>query len=169
MNIDPNNNLGYWLFYAQRCVAYAFADVLQAACVEHGKLYVVTPPQWGVLALLCGSDTMTVGTISQRRGVDAPTITGIIKRLEQNGLVERHNDREDRRVVKVYITSEGKDIIRILNPVVQQFNNVFLRGLSEAERQIFLENLQRIIANITDVFEGAGDRFRLLPGNLDFE
>ena len=169
MNINPDDNLGYWLFYAQRCVAYAFADVLRTVCIEQGKSYAVTPPQWGVMALLHGSDGMTVGTISQRRGVDAPTITGIIKRLEQNELVERHNDREDRRVVKVYLTFEGENILRMLNPAVEAFNLHMLQGLSEIERKIFLENLQRIIVNLTDVAEGTGDRFRLLPGNLNFD
>ncbi len=169
MNINPDDNLGYWLFYAQRCVAYAFADVLRAMCVEQGKAYVVTPPQWGVIALLHGSDGMTVGSISQRRGVDAPTITGIVKRLEQNGLVERRNDREDRRVVKVYLISEGENILRVLNPAVEAFNLHMLQGLSETERKTFLENLQRIITNLNDVAEGTGDRFRLLPVNLNFD
>ena len=169
MHFDPNNNFGYWLFYAQRCVAYAFADMLRAVCDEQGKAYAVTPPQWGVMALLHGSDGMTVGTISQLRGVDAPTITGILKRLEQNELVERHNDREDRRVVKVYLTSEGESILHVLNPAVEAFNASMLQGLSDAERKTFLENLQRIIANLTDAAEGTGDRFRLLPGNLHFD
>ncbi len=169
MNINPDDNLGYWLFYAQRCVAYAFADILRAACIEQGKSYVVTPPQWGVMAVLHESDGMTVGTISQRRAVDAPTITGIIKRLEQNGLIERLNDREDRRVVKVYLTTEGENILRVLNPAVEAFNHSMLQGLSEAERKTFLENLQRIIVNLTDVAEGTGDRFRLLAGNLNFD
>jgi DNA-binding MarR family transcriptional regulator len=169
MSINPENNLGYWLFYAQRCVAYAFADVLRKACVEQGKAYIVTPPQWGAMDLLHESDGMTIGTISQRRGVDAPTVTGIITRLEQNGLVERHNDRKDRRVVTVCLTAEGESILRALTPTVEQFNRDILRGLSEEERQLFLGNLQRIIANITDTFEGAGDRFGLLPGRLDFE
>ena len=169
MNIDTNDNLGYWLFYAQRCVAYAFAEVLRATCVEQGKSYVVTPPQWGVMALLSGSASMTVGTISQMRGIDAPTVTGIIKRLEQNGLVERHNDREDRRVVKVYLTIEGENILRVLTPAVEAFNHSMLQGLSEGERKTFLENLQRIIVNLNDVAEGTGDRFRLLPGHLNFD
>ncbi len=169
MNFESDNNLGYWLFYAQRCVAYAFADILRTTCIEQEKPYVVTPPQWGVLAVLHGSDGMTVGTISQRRGLDAPTITGIIKRLEQNGLVERQHDREDRRVVKVYLTSEGEHIVDVLTSNAEEFNRRMLQGLSEAEQKTFLETLQRIIVNLTDVAEGTGDRFRLLPGNLNFD
>jgi len=100
--LDENQGrLSYWLFYAQRCVAYAYAEVLRAHCEERGKPYVITPPQWGALSLLLVQDGMTIGTMSQKRGVDAPTATGIITRLEQNGLVERRHNREDRRVVKI--------------------------------------------------------------------
>jgi DNA-binding MarR family transcriptional regulator len=71
-----------------------------------------TSPQWGVLSLLYEHDGQTIGTLSQQRAIDAPTMTGIVKRLEQNGVVERKHDREDRRVVKVYLTDEGRDIMR---------------------------------------------------------
>ncbi len=169
MNIDLNNNLGYWLFYTQRCVAYAFADILQKACVEQEKLYVVTPSQWGVLALLPNGDGMTIGTISQQRGIDAPTVTGIIKRLEQSGLVERRHDREDRRVVKVYLTPEGASITEILNPRVATFNDEMLRGFAGEERAILLKNLQRIIVNLTDAAGETGDRFRRISRSLNFE
>lgn len=169
MNFEPNNTLGYWLFYAQRCVAYALADTLRATCVDQGKAYVVTPPQWGVMALLQGGGAMTVGTISLMRGIDAPTVTGIVKRLEQSGLIERLHDREDRRVVKAYLTPEGENILGVLNPVVEAFNHHMLEDLSEAEQKTLLGNLQRIVMNLTDVAEGTGDRFRLLPGNLNFD
>lgn len=166
MHIDPNDNPGYWLFYTQRCVAYAFSNMLQKVCVEHGKLYVVTPSQWGILALL--PDGMTIGTISQQRGIDAPTVTGIIKRLEQSGLIERRHDREDRRVVKVYLTPEGASILAILNPRVAAFNDEMMHGFAEEERETLLKNLQRIIINLTDDAGETGDRFKLIPAQLDF-
>ncbi|GAC1635826.1 MAG: hypothetical protein NVS4B11_38180 [Ktedonobacteraceae bacterium] len=166
MNIDPNNNLGYWLFYAQRCVAYAFSEVMHVYCVEHGKPYIVTPPQWGVLALLYQKDNLTIGTISQKRGVDAPTITGIIKRLEQSGLVERRHDCEDRRVVKVYLTDEGRSITQSLKSAVKEFNDEMLRNFSQDEQDEFLTKLQQIIANVSSVAMGTGDRFGLLPERI---
>ena len=120
--------LGYWLFYAQRCVAHAFSEVLQAYCVEREKPYVVTPSQWGVMSLLNESDGLAVGTISQRRGLDAPTVTGILRRLEQSGLVERRHSCEDRRVVEVYLTAEERDIVSSLVNVVRDFHEVMTRG-----------------------------------------
>lgn len=162
-HIDPNNYIGYWLFYTQRCVAYAFSEIMRAYCVEQDKPYVVTPPQWGVLALLLLEGEQTVGAISQKRGIDPPTVTGIVKRLEQSGLVERRHSREDRRVVKVHMTDEGRATTQALSPRILAFNDEMLRDFSENERQHLLQMLQRIIANLSNSELGIGDRFNLLP------
>jgi DNA-binding MarR family transcriptional regulator len=162
--MDENRGrLSYWLFYTQRCVAYAYAEVLRAHCEERGKPYVITPPQWGALALLLAQDGQTIGTMSQISGVDAPTGTGIITRLEQNGLVERRHDREDRRVVKVYLTDEGRDIINTMASPVKQFDQSMTRGFDEGEKAHFVAQLQQIIANVSEIGPGLGDRFGLLP------
>jgi DNA-binding MarR family transcriptional regulator len=162
---DNHGRLSYWLFYAQRCVAYAYAEVLRAHCQERGKSYVITPPQWGALSLLLVHDGMTIGTMSQKRGVDAPAATGIITRLEQNGLVERRHDREDRRVVKVYLTDEGRDISNTLVSSVEQFDQSIKRGFSEGELDRLLAQLQQIITNVSAIGPGLGDRFGLLPND----
>jgi DNA-binding MarR family transcriptional regulator len=160
---DNRGRLSYWLFYAQRCVAYAYADVLQAHCQARAKLYVITPPQWGALALLLVQDGMTIGVMSQKRGVDAPAVTGIITRMEQLGLVERCHDREDRRVVKVYLTDEGRDISHTLVSVVEHFEQTMKQGFSESEMERFLRQLQQLIVNASEIGPGLGDRFGLLP------
>ena len=164
--LDENRGrLSYWLFYTQRCVAYAYAEMLRAHCQERGKPYVVTPPQWGALSLLLVEDGMTIGAMSQKRGVDAPAATGIITRLEQIGLVERRHDREDRRVVKVYLTEEGTDISRTLVSAVEHFEQSLKRSFSESELDRFLLQLQQLIRNAVEIGGGAGDRFRLLSND----
>lgn len=164
---DNQGRLSYWLFYAQRCVAYAYAEVMRAHCEERGKPYIVTPPQWGALSLLLVQDGLTIGSMSQKRGVDAPTATGIIKRLEQHGLVERRHDREDRRVVKVYLTAEGREILQTLAAPVAQFERSMTRGFAAGELDHFLAQLQQIIGNVSEIGPGLGDRFGLLPKEPD--
>src|SRR5207245_4659873 len=156
---ENRGRLSYWLFYAQRCVAYAYAEVLRAHCEERAKPYVITPPQWGALELLLAQDGMTIGAMSQKRGVDAPAATGIITRLEQMGLVERRHDREDRRVVKVYLTAEGRDISHTLVSVVEDFEQSMKHGMAAGELDRFLGQLQQLIANASEIEGGAGDRF----------
>src|SRR5436305_2287183 len=163
---ENRGRLSYWLFYAQRCVAYAYAEVLRAHCEERAKPYVITPPQWGALSLLLVQDGITIGAMSQMRGVDAPAATGIISRLEQYGLVERRHNREDRRVVKVYLTDEGRDISNTLVPSVEHFEQSMKRGFTESEMDRFLRQLQQLIANASEIGPGLGDRFGLLPKDV---
>ena len=163
MEIRPNNFLGYWLFYAERSVAYAFYEALKECCREHNKPYILTPPQWGMLYQLSLDDGLTIGMLSQRGGIDPPTVTGIVKRLEHSGLVERVHDREDRRVVKVFLTDEGRDIMRYLPDAVRVFHDVMMKGFSQTERQDLIMQLQKIVANLSAVGPGMGDRFGLLP------
>src|SRR6266487_101898 len=77
-----------------------FFEVLQAHCLQRGKPYVITPPQWGVLALLSHHERQTIGMLAQQLKVDGPAVTNIVKRLEQSGLLERARDRQDERVVE---------------------------------------------------------------------
>ena len=163
MEIHSEDYLGYWLFYAQRSVAYAFYEALKTCCVEHDKKYIVTPPQFGVILLLIEQDGQTIGTLSQKRAIDAATMTGIVRRLEQSCLVERRHDREDRRVVKVYLTDEGRDIMRFLPDAAIEFNQIMSQGFSENEKYDMQIKLQRIIANLSTVGPETGDRFGLLP------
>ena len=163
MEIHTEDYLGYWLFYAQRSVAYAFYEALKACCLKHEKPYIVTPPQWGVLSLLSNRDGQTIGALSQQRAIDPATVTGIVKRLEQSGLVERRHDYEDRRLVKVYLTGEGQDIMRFLPGAIIEFSQIMSQGFTEEEKQDMQVKLQRIIANLAAVGPDTGDRFGLLP------
>ncbi|HLJ36210.1 MAG TPA: MarR family transcriptional regulator [Ktedonobacteraceae bacterium] len=158
-----DDNLGYWLFYSQRIVAHAFSEALRMCCEEQSKPYVVTPPQWGLLALLNEGDGLTIGIISLKRGLDAPTVTGIVNRLEHNKLVERRHDKEDRRMVKVYLTDEGRDIIRYLYETANVFHGILTSTFSEDEWKRLRTQLQQIIVNVSAVGPGTGDRFGLLP------
>ena len=163
MAFQTEDFLGYWLFYAQRRMFYAFNEALKSCCQEHGKPYAVTPPQWGVLVLLLEQEGMTIGAISQRRAIDMATVTGIIKRLEQSSLVERRHDLQDRRQVKVYLTDEGRDIMRYLPGATRAFNEIMMRGFSEDQQRDLIAKLQQIVVNLGEVGPDTGDRFGLLP------
>ncbi|GAC1390171.1 MAG: hypothetical protein NVSMB38_06930 [Ktedonobacteraceae bacterium] len=153
------DTIGYWLSYAQRCFASAFFEVLHRHCTERGKPYVVTPPQWGVIALLSHKNAQTISTLAQRLGVDGPAVTNIVKRLEHNDLVKRIRDHTDERVVKVWLTAEGQDIFHSLEPVVVQFHEQIL---PDDQRQLLLDHLQQLIAQVSKVAPNAGDRFNFL-------
>jgi DNA-binding MarR family transcriptional regulator len=143
----PDDTLGYWLMQTMRSVANAFSDVLQTSCATLGKPYVITPPQWFALGSLVSEQDLPIGTLAQRLALDASVVTGIVKRLEQHGLVERVHDRTDYRLVRLHLTVEGQEIAHALADVTTTFNQRLLQGFSQEEREMLLQQFARIRAN----------------------
>src|SRR5207247_2752673 len=125
----------------------AYADVLQTACATLGKPYVITPPQLYTLGLLVSEQDLPIGTLAQRLALDASVVTGIVKRLEQHGLIERIHDRTDYRLVRLHLTKEGQELIQALESVSTAFNQRLLQGFSQEERAMLLQQFARIRAN----------------------
>ena len=90
-------------------------------------------------------------------------MTGIVKRLEQSGPIERRHDLVDRRLVKVYFTDEGRDIIQYLPDAALEFSRIMSQGFSESEKRGLQAKLQIMIASLSTVGPNSGDRFGLLP------
>ena len=63
---------------------------------------------WSILSALERSDGLSQKGLSEACGIDAPTITRVLDRLETQGFVRRRRDAEDRRVVRVSLTGNGR-------------------------------------------------------------
>jgi DNA-binding MarR family transcriptional regulator len=64
-----------------------------------------------VLILLDADGAMPMRALAEAMDVSQASATGIVDRMEQRGLVERRRDDEDRRVVQVGITDEGRSLV----------------------------------------------------------
>jgi DNA-binding MarR family transcriptional regulator len=151
--MQPDETLGYWLMQTMRSVANAFSDALQTSCMTLGKPYVITPPQWFALGLLANQQDLPIGTLAQRLVLDASVVTGIVKRLEQHGLIERIHDRIDYRLVRLHLTVEGQEITHALADAATTFNQRLLQGFSQEERATLLRQFARIRANALSIRE----------------
>ena len=78
----------------------------------------LTLPQFDVLAELARSGHVgfTFGELSRLLLVTAGNLTGIVDRLEADGLVRRAKDPHDRRVVRVVLTAKGRELILRIIP-----------------------------------------------------
>ena len=69
----------------------------------------VTLPQFEVLCELDRSHApIVMSLLSERLGVTSSNITGVVDRLERNGLVKRFSSRKDRRIRRIKMTSAGQ-------------------------------------------------------------
>ena len=67
----------------------------------------ITYPQYLVLMVLWEQDDLTVGQIGEKVYLDSGTLTPLLKRLEQKGIVARNRCVNDERIVKISLTEEG--------------------------------------------------------------
>ena len=77
---------------------------------------------------------------------DRTTITGVIDRLVQKGLVARHESSRDRRARELKITDAGRRTLRGVTPAVEAAQRILLRGLTEKEAKELMRLLQKAIA-----------------------
>ena len=70
----------------------------------------ITYPQYLVLSTLWEADGRTIGAIADRLALEPSTITPLVKRLEQAGLVGRQRNPSDERQVQVRLTGKGKEL-----------------------------------------------------------
>ncbi len=82
-----------------------------------------------VLANLADGDARTVSQLATAIGSRPSTMTGVLDRLEQRGLIGRTASSEDRRAVSIALTAGGRDIAAHIHEVFSRVEHTTLAGL----------------------------------------
>ena len=106
--------------------------------------YGVTPGQYGVLRCLWDENGQTARKLAERLALDGSTITGILDRLEQKGLIERLPDPKDRRALQVMLTDAGRELQEPLLKVILTANEKALSSLNEQQAALLRSMLEDI-------------------------
>lgn len=106
----------------------------------------VTPAQYNVLRILAGSapDRLTCSDIGGRLLDRTPDVTRLLNRLEKARLISRTRSRTDRRVVRVGLTDQGRELLQKMDPVVNELNRRLSRHLSDDELAQLSDLLERL-------------------------
>jgi DNA-binding MarR family transcriptional regulator len=72
----------------------------------------LTAARLSALSVLVFGGPRTLGELAAAEQVRPPTITGIVRGLEQDGLARRVSDRRDARVIRVHATAKGKRVLQ---------------------------------------------------------
>jgi DNA-binding MarR family transcriptional regulator len=69
----------------------------------------IKPAYLGVLLALWNEDGLKANDLSKRAGLEPSTMTGLLDRMERDGLVKRQPDPNDRRANRIHLTQDGVD------------------------------------------------------------
>jgi DNA-binding MarR family transcriptional regulator len=110
--IKLENQLCFSLYAASRAMTNAYRPILSG--LE------LTYPQYLVMLALWEQDDVTISSLGDRLYLDFGTLTPLLRRLEDRGLVMRRRDREDERHVKITLTRQGKSLRKLAADVPKQ-------------------------------------------------
>lgn len=100
--------------------------------------------QWVSLAVIRSGSVDTSAGLASHLGHDSGATTRLVDGLEARGFIQRDRDTNDRRVVRLSLTPEGRAACDALTPRVMDFWNEVLEEFPAAEIDRFLATLRRL-------------------------
>jgi len=141
-NFNLDDSFGYLINLAAQRLKYELHQTFQV------KGYDITPEQWAVLNRLWEEDGLSQVELAERTFKDKPGTTRILNLLEQKGIVVRHPDENDGRVLRVFLTKMGIDLKGKLIPCAQEVLMKSGKNLTKEELAQFKLTLHRILDNL---------------------
>lgn len=81
--------------------------------------------------------------------IEPGTLTTILNRMEDAGLVERRMLNGNRRSLYVFLTKKGKEQLKLVTEAFSWMEKEAFRGISETERKTFMDLMLRVYENIS--------------------
>ncbi|WP_437816939.1 MarR family winged helix-turn-helix transcriptional regulator [Sorangium sp. So ce1078] len=104
----------------------------------------LTGPQLTILKLLESFQDLSLSTLSERIRAQNSTVTGIVDRMEREGLVRRERSKADRRVVHIRLSDKGARLAREIQVEPMEIFRGALLSLSSTD----LRDLLRILTKL---------------------
>ena len=129
--------------YLMRRLITSFASEVQHELDPRG----LTNAQWVPIYKLYLGHGTTPAELARHCQLDAGAMTRTLDRLEAKGLVRRERSSEDRRVVNLGLTAEGREAASHIPQVLCKVLNSHLQGFSAQEVELLKSMLLRMIDN----------------------
>jgi DNA-binding MarR family transcriptional regulator len=106
------------------------------------------PGQEALLMELWDYDGRTQANLAEALGVEPPTVTKMLQRMENSGLVHRAPDETDRRAMRVYLTPKGRRLKGRVDKLWGELERRTMGDLSDRQRSSLRSLLNALEANL---------------------
>jgi DNA-binding MarR family transcriptional regulator len=107
----------------------------------------ITGAQWAILLRVANGCSATAAQLCRSASYDTGSMTRMLDRLEEKGLIRRVRSSKDRRVISLELTEAGHQLVPQLAPVAIKVLNAHLKGFTRQELEQFKGFLIRMRAN----------------------
>lgn len=114
----------------------------------------LTGPQLSAIRVLSRTGPLMISELANLILLHPATTGGILDRLEAKGLILRRRSHTDRRIVRVHLTQQGKELLQNWAPVTQETLTSALRMLTDEK----LQNLAEVLKDIMKTLETGENR-----------
>lgn len=125
------------------------SQLLARKFTERLEPFGLTPFHWVVLCCLWEEDGLPTSSIGEKLQQVGGTLTGVLDRMEERGLIRRERDSRDRRIWRIWLTDAGKELETALPTIAAEIREQAMNGISYAEREQFSQLLNQAIANLS--------------------
>jgi MarR family transcriptional regulator, organic hydroperoxide resistance regulator len=132
---------------AEECIFFQLAKANQAGArfwlTKVAALH-LTAVQGMVIRFLFESDRLTSSELGKKTDLDSATLTGVLDRLVAGGFIERQQNLEDRRSIRIHLTEKGRTTGEKVAQLMVEANTEFLREFNVSEEVALRSLLTRI-------------------------
>ena len=140
---DPNSN-AFTLAVLMQHAGKLLDDGLRIGFERFG----LHPSQGRVLHLLERKGRVEQRALAETMNVSAPTMSGILKRMEAEELIERGPDPDDEPLTRVSMTSLGRRKCKVVREVVHEVEDRLVAGLNKEQLRSAHSLLRLLRANL---------------------
>jgi MarR family transcriptional regulator for hemolysin len=141
----------------EREIAFTIMDVarlLKTYADQRARQYGMTRAQWAVLFRLDRAEGLKQSELAELLDLQPITLTRLLDRLAENGLIERRPDPNDRRANRLYLTPAARPLLERLSVLNEDMMGIVLAGLDPKS----LERLLADLATVRENLRGATNR-----------
>lgn len=106
--------------------------------------------QGRILYVLWQKDDIPIVELSKKTGLAKTTLTSMLDRMEDAGLILRVFDKSDRRQIRITLTEQAHSLSGEYDEVSQDMNKIYYAGFSDDEIIAFENTLRRILKNLNE-------------------
>jgi DNA-binding MarR family transcriptional regulator len=131
-------------FYLIANADYKYHEDMDTVLAKHG----IDRSIYRIMTVLRESGAVSISHLAASALLKRPTVSRAVERMAERGLVETRPQPDDNRITEVSITAVGLQVLGTLTPIVARQVARGLEGIAEAEIEILIRTLQRVVKNL---------------------